>query len=150
MSQQAPPPAYDSKRQDISAAGNVYENSAFTNSEPATINVSQTPAQVTQIRGPAGFNATVIAQPRVDLSVIPNSSNANYGEFPTRVVCAFCGQTTTTRVTSESSNQAMISCCVLCICGCWLCAPIPFCMDSCKQHVHTCDNCGQKLGADKS
>jgi len=37
-------------------------------------------------------------------------------------------------------------CCAVMCYRCWICAFIPFCVDDCKDVIHTCPNCGVVLG----
>jgi len=45
----------------------------------------------------------------------------------------------------ESGRRVYSTRCVV-IFSCWLCACIPFCVDDCKDVIHTCPSCGVVLG----
>ncbi|XP_026471125.1 lipopolysaccharide-induced tumor necrosis factor-alpha factor homolog [Ctenocephalides felis] len=75
------------------------------------------------------------------------SSNAtHWSPRPLPVVCPRCAALV---VTDTRSRQAMIThlCALtLCLCGCWPCCLLPYCMDSCKNTYHTCPACQHYLG----
>jgi len=68
---------------------------------------------------------------------------ASLGQGPTPVDCPACGTRAMTRVLYESGNTTYAWALGLCIVFCLGC--IPFCMNSLKDVVHMCGNCGCRL-----
>jgi len=70
--------------------------------------------------------------------------------FPCRLECPHCHADVSTNVQYETGNMAHVAALVLCLFGCWLgCCLIPYCVDGCKDTVHTCPSCGRHLGVVK-
>eukprot|EP01117_Protostelium_nocturnum_P009300 TRINITY_DN3331_c0_g1_i1.p1 TRINITY_DN3331_c0_g1~~TRINITY_DN3331_c0_g1_i1.p1 ORF type:complete len:141 (-),score=30.51 TRINITY_DN3331_c0_g1_i1:102-524(-) len=70
-----------------------------------------------------------------------------WGEVPQNHVCQFCNANVVTRVNYDSGLLTWLACGGLCLVGCWLgCCFIPFCVDGCKDVVHTCPNCNKLVG----
>ncbi|EAS01692.1 LITAF-like zinc ribbon domain protein (macronuclear) [Tetrahymena thermophila SB210] len=65
--------------------------------------------------------------------------------YPVQTTCHNCNKTLTTTVTAKAGSGTWTMCFILCLfTGCCC---IPFCMDSCKDKIHTCPNCQAQLGA---
>ncbi|CAB3258134.1 unnamed protein product [Arctia plantaginis] len=62
------------------------------------------------------------------------------------MVCRSCNAQIQTKVDFSTPNKAHIWAFLLCICGCWPCCLIPYCMDSCKNSVHYCPHCNAYIG----
>ncbi|XP_025086072.1 cell death-inducing p53-target protein 1 homolog [Pomacea canaliculata] len=70
-----------------------------------------------------------------------------YGEGPIMVTCPHCHATVTTSTHYTVGTFAWLICVIILLLGFWLgCCLIPFCVDSCKDVIHTCPNCQQQLG----
>ena len=54
--------------------------------------------------------------------------------------------TVSTNVTMQPGLLTWLLCAGLCLIGCWPCAPIPFCVDSTMDTVHSCPSCNVVLG----
>lgn len=61
-------------------------------------------------------------------------------------MCTNCHRQVVTNVSYETGGLTWLIFAILCFVGCWLCACIPFCVDDCKDVVHTCPSCGFVLG----
>ncbi|KAK5642966.1 hypothetical protein RI129_009133 [Pyrocoelia pectoralis] len=83
-------------------------------------------------------NTVIVTPPIVISSLGPNSQ---------MLTCPFCHQLSSTRVEVESTTKTHLFAIFLCIFLCWPCAPLPYCMDSCKSKNHFCSNCSAFLGS---
>ncbi|KAK3090127.1 hypothetical protein FSP39_009378 [Pinctada imbricata] len=91
--------------------------------------------------GQPGYGQTtvVVAQPAV--SVVQT-----FRETPVHCRCPHCQAEVVTATQYETGTMAWIVCLVLCLVGCDLgCCLIPFCVDGCKDVIHTCPNCKQVI-----
>ncbi|KAI0237229.1 hypothetical protein LSAT2_012300 [Lamellibrachia satsuma] len=69
-----------------------------------------------------------------------------FGDCPVRSTCPACSQSVVTNVDHEIGSHAICMCVLLFCVGCDMgCCFIPFCMDSCKDVVHTCPACGIQI-----
>ncbi|XP_024881588.1 lipopolysaccharide-induced tumor necrosis factor-alpha factor homolog [Temnothorax curvispinosus] len=66
------------------------------------------------------------------------------------MTCPHCHATISTRVDSEANTKTHLIAVLLCLFGCWCCAPCPYCMDSCLVHKHYCPACDAFLGASEN
>lgn len=70
-----------------------------------------------------------------------------FRDQPVRLKCGHCQADIVTSLTYESGALCWIICGVLLLFGLWLgCCLIPFCIDGCKDVIHTCPNCQQTVG----
>ncbi|XP_048747521.1 LITAF domain-containing protein-like [Ostrea edulis] len=67
-------------------------------------------------------------------------------ECPARVTCASCRADIVTGTTFETGMLTWLIAGILCLFGCWPCCLIPFCVDGCKDVIHTCPNCKAQVG----
>lgn len=70
----------------------------------------------------------------------------NFGFTPLPIVCPECGFTGMTMTTSKITVCTHLCALVLCLLCCWLCAPLPYMLKSCKDVYHYCRNCRNFLG----
>ncbi|XP_050394199.2 cell death-inducing p53-target protein 1 homolog isoform X3 [Patella vulgata] len=90
-------------------------------------------------QGYTGNTTVVVAQPQV--SVIQQ-----FREAPVRTQCPHCRADVVTATRYEIGTLTWIVCLVLCLVGCDLgCCFIPFCVDGCKDVIHSCPNCQQTI-----
>lgn len=79
--------------------------------------------------------------------LFPLSNTVSFSEIPANVTCAFCGKSgmTTTRYVPGLLTWLVAGGCVFfgCIFGCCL---VPFCVDGCKDVIHTCSHCKSIVG----
>jgi len=100
--------------------------------------VSATPVGV-----PAAGNPPI----GVPAAGIPGQVNLDRRSTPTRCVCPNCRQEVVSRIDYEPGMMTWCLSGFLCLIGCWLgCCMIPFCIDDCKDTIHTCPQCGVELG----
>ncbi|XP_022341660.1 LITAF domain-containing protein-like [Crassostrea virginica] len=70
-----------------------------------------------------------------------------FRETPVRLKCQYCSSEVITSTSYETGTITWLACAITAFVGCWLgCCFIPFCVDGCKDVVHTCPNCRQVLG----
>ena len=70
-----------------------------------------------------------------------------FREVPVRLNCPKCNADIMTATTYEVGMLTWLACGGMCLVGLWLgCCLIPFCVDACKDVVHTCPNCQQMVG----
>ncbi|XP_063240048.1 lipopolysaccharide-induced tumor necrosis factor-alpha factor homolog [Bacillus rossius redtenbacheri] len=86
-----------------------------------------------------------IVPPQSTVVVVSNASLL--GNASTTVQCPSCRATVQTRVQFETSTRTHLMALLLCLVGCWPCAVIPYCTESCQNATHYCPSCGAFLGA---
>ncbi|XP_025081454.1 cell death-inducing p53-target protein 1 homolog isoform X2 [Pomacea canaliculata] len=87
----------------------------------------------------SGQTTVVVAQPQ--LTIVQT-----FRESPVHTRCPHCQAEILTGTHYETGTFTWIVCLILCLVGCDLgCCLIPFCVDSCKDVVHTCPNCRQQV-----
>nr|XP_021193644.2 uncharacterized protein LOC110378623 [Helicoverpa armigera] len=69
-----------------------------------------------------------------------------FGFAPMPIVCPECGYTGMTVVTSRITICTHLCALILCLLCCWICAPLPYILRSCKDVYHYCRNCRSFLG----
>ncbi|XP_026748022.1 uncharacterized protein LOC113508991 [Trichoplusia ni] len=62
------------------------------------------------------------------------------------IVCPECGYTGMTAVTTKVTICTHLCAFILCLFCCWICAPLPYVLRSCKDVYHYCRNCRSYLG----
>ncbi|XP_049884318.1 uncharacterized protein LOC126379560 [Pectinophora gossypiella] len=83
----------------------------------------------------------------VDNPVHPQPQRVySFGFTSMPVVCPECGYAGLTAVTSKITICTHICALILCLFCCWICAPLPYLMRSCKDVYHYCRNCRNYLG----
>lgn len=70
----------------------------------------------------------------------------NFGYTSMPAVCPECGYAGMTMVTSKVTLCTHLCAMTLCLFCCWICAPLPYLMMSCKDVYHYCRNCQTMLG----
>ncbi|KAK6187674.1 hypothetical protein SNE40_005650 [Patella caerulea] len=83
---------------------------------------------------------TVVVQPAYT-SVVQH-----FRESPVHTRCPHCQAEIMTATHYETGTLSWIICLILCFVGCSAgCCLIPFCVDGCKDVVHSCPNCRQHI-----
>ncbi|GFO25537.1 lipopolysaccharide-induced tnf-alpha factor [Plakobranchus ocellatus] len=81
----------------------------------------------------------VVAQPAV-------RAMQTFRDAPVHCSCPHCRAEIVTGTHFETGTFTWVVCCVLWLVGCSLgCCFIPFCVDGCKDVIHTCPNCHQQI-----
>ncbi|KAK3097547.1 hypothetical protein FSP39_010662 [Pinctada imbricata] len=89
-----------------------------------------------------GYTSTnvVVAQPMATRVMM-------FREVPVQTTCPACGANILTSTRYESGTLTWVVCLVLAIMGLWLgCCLIPFCINGCKDVIHSCPNCRHTIG----
>lgn len=69
---------------------------------------------------------------------------------PTTALCSKCQTNVQTQTRLEDGCGTWLICGGICLAGFWCgCCLIPFCMDDCKDVIHSCSRCGTYVGARK-
>jgi lipopolysaccharide-induced tumor necrosis factor-alpha factor len=68
------------------------------------------------------------------------------GTVPVQTTCPNCHASIVTTVMYQVGGLTWLIFAILCFVGCWICAFIPFCVDDCKDAVHSCPNCQAVIG----
>ncbi|XP_022832938.1 uncharacterized protein LOC111360880 [Spodoptera litura] len=76
----------------------------------------------------------------------PPSRVYTFGYTSMPMVCPECGYTGMTVVTSRITICTHLCAFLLCLLCCWICAPLPYILKSCKDVYHYCRNCRSFLG----
>ncbi|XP_022338255.1 LITAF domain-containing protein-like [Crassostrea virginica] len=98
------------------------------------------PSQQGYAPPPGQPQTTVIAQP---VAVVPCMTMR---DIPVRVTCPSCRADVMTSTVFETGTMTWLLAGILCILGCWPCCLIPFCVEGCKDVIHTCPNCQTQVG----
>ncbi|XP_050677112.1 lipopolysaccharide-induced tumor necrosis factor-alpha factor homolog [Leptidea sinapis] len=92
----------------------------------------------------------VTNQPQVNIirgpTIVPVIVNS-MGPASTVTVCQSCGQHISTRVERIPSMRTHLFAILLCLVGCWPCACVPYCVDTCNNAEHYCPNCNSYIGS---
>merc|ERR1719334_2395792 len=95
----------------------------------------------------AGYQSTPVqVQPK------PVSILSQLGYQPTTVTCPHCHQSVHTQTRYENGLLTWIAVGGLCVFVGWFCIGIcliPFCINDCKDVVHTCTSCNKVIGIKK-
>nr|ACN70008.1 LPS-induced TNF-alpha factor [Pinctada fucata] len=91
-----------------------------------------------------GYSVTntnvVVAQPGIATVMV-------FRELPVQCTCPSCGASVVTSTSYETGTLAWVICLVLALFGLWLgCCLIPFCINGCKDVIHSCPNCRHTIG----
>ncbi|KAK3095108.1 hypothetical protein FSP39_010410 [Pinctada imbricata] len=73
-------------------------------------------------------------------------SRSVFHEMPVPMTCTQCGASVVTATEYETGMLTWMIAGMLCLLGCWPCCLIPFCVDGCKDVIHSCPNCKTRLG----
>lgn len=85
---------------------------------------------------------TIVTQPTTAVFM-----NATFGESPVSMVCPHCQTHIITCTTYQDGTLTWLASGALCLLCCWVgCCLIPFCLDGCKDVIHSCPNCHARLG----
>lgn len=77
----------------------------------------------------------------------PLGLEVTYRDWPMHVICQYCAADVRTSTHYRSGCMTYLLCGLLTMCGCFLgCCLVPFCIDGCKDVIHTCPNCDQVVG----
>ncbi|XP_047522285.1 uncharacterized protein LOC125061113 [Pieris napi] len=76
----------------------------------------------------------------------PTTRVYHFGFTSMPVICTECGYTGMTMVRTKVTLCTHLCAFVLCIFCCWICAPLPYVLRSCKDVYHYCRNCRNYLG----
>lgn len=96
------------------------------------------PAQPGYAPQPQATTVVVASQPTVMVQ--------HYRELQVNTTCPHCRAQVVTATHYETGTLAWVICVVIALVGFWLgCCLIPFCVDACKDVVHTCPNCRQQI-----
>eukprot|EP01002_Notosolenus_urceolatus_P014495 NODE_6052_length_657_cov_77.299342_g5131_i0.p2 GENE.NODE_6052_length_657_cov_77.299342_g5131_i0~~NODE_6052_length_657_cov_77.299342_g5131_i0.p2 ORF type:complete len:151 (-),score=34.49 NODE_6052_length_657_cov_77.299342_g5131_i0:84-536(-) len=128
------------------AAGQTpgYQQPGQQYQQPAVV-VQNQPAPQYQQPGPS---VVVVGSPAQQ----PIMGATYFGRDPARTTCQFCRAEIVTTVMYETGMMCWLGIAAICFVGLffpilWLgCCLIPLCIDACKDAVHTCSACGQRLG----
>jgi lipopolysaccharide-induced tumor necrosis factor-alpha factor len=82
----------------------------------------------------------------IDAPMPPPPRVYNFGFASMPVVCPDCGYTGMSMVTSKITLCTHLCAVILCVLCCWVCAPLPYILRSCKDVYHYCRNCRNFLG----
>ncbi|CAK1592329.1 unnamed protein product [Parnassius mnemosyne] len=82
----------------------------------------------------------------VDSPIPPPPIVYNYGFTSMPVICPECGYAGMSMITSRVTVCTHLWAAALCIFCCWICAPLPYVLRSCKNVYHYCRNCRNFLG----
>ncbi|XP_076450920.1 LITAF domain-containing protein-like [Babylonia areolata] len=94
---------------------------------------------------PSGSTTVVVTQP--GLFGAQPGGTCRYREVPCLVVCQYCNATVTTTTCYSVGTFTWLAAGLILFLGFWLgCCLIPFCLDACKDVIHTCPNCRQNVG----
>jgi len=76
---------------------------------------------------------------------------ARWSEVPQLATCSTCNEQVMTSVAYVAGSMTWLLCFIIVIfCGWLFClCLIPFCMDGCKDVIHSCPNCNRNLGVYK-
>ncbi|XP_067655213.1 lipopolysaccharide-induced tumor necrosis factor-alpha factor homolog [Haliotis asinina] len=85
-------------------------------------------------------------QQLVTVNMAPSGTVVMFPREPTLLTCQFCRATVTTTVEMVNGDATQRAVLILCILFGVIGALIPLCMDSTKDAVHKCPNCGVVLG----
>ncbi|KAI0227001.1 hypothetical protein LSAT2_022544 [Lamellibrachia satsuma] len=101
------------------------------------------PGGDTYQHGTGGKPSGVMQQPEVVLQVIP------VGQDAVQMVCPYCHAQILTTVNFKTGTLTWVISLVVCVVGCIPCCLIPFCVNGCKDVVHTCPSCNRMIGVYK-
>ncbi|CAH0688034.1 unnamed protein product [Chilo suppressalis] len=82
----------------------------------------------------------------VDTPIPPAPRAYNFGFVSMPVICPECGYAGMTMVISKITICTHLCAVILCLLCCWVCAPLPYILRSCKDVYHYCRNCRNFLG----
>ncbi|XP_033223208.1 lipopolysaccharide-induced tumor necrosis factor-alpha factor homolog [Belonocnema kinseyi] len=87
------------------------------------------------------------ANPPLQPNVVIIGTRVNaFGPSSQPMTCPYCHASISTRVESDPSTKTHLFALMLCLIGCWPCAPCPYCMDTCLAQKHFCPSCNAYLG----
>ncbi|XP_060755124.1 lipopolysaccharide-induced tumor necrosis factor-alpha factor homolog isoform X1 [Neoarius graeffei] len=100
------------------------------------------PAPMVMQSQPAAVQPRIAIQTQPAVMVVMQSTLA---DVPAPAKCNFCQQQIVTVTKPKNGLLVWAIFGVLLVIGCWPCCLIPFCVNSCKDVMHTCPNCGNVL-----
>ncbi|XP_030766178.1 lipopolysaccharide-induced tumor necrosis factor-alpha factor homolog [Sitophilus oryzae] len=80
---------------------------------------------------------------------IVSSDSMLFGPGPTYLTCPRCRTVIISDVRPEHSCLSYLTSFILCLCLCWPCCLLPFCLRACSNVYHYCPRCNTYLGVYK-
>lgn len=77
---------------------------------------------------------------------IVSADSLTLGPNPVYVSCPRCRSIVISDIHTERSNLAHITSLILCVCMCWPCCLLPYCVKNCRNTYHFCPRCHYYLG----
>ncbi|XP_066248973.1 uncharacterized protein [Euwallacea similis] len=96
-------------------------------------------------RQPPPSYAEIHGRESDNLSMI-SADSFSLGPNPLYVSCPHCRVIVVSTIYTERSTLSYILSVVLCMCLCWPCCLVPFCLKSCRNTHHFCPRCHYYLG----
>lgn len=131
-------------QQSYSQQGTPMVVSTFTSNASGGVSQVYYPATTVNSSGTTS-NATFLV-PVVETELIPYGADGNYYSNPRRVMCQFCNHEVITEVDKRIGFKSHFWAAVLCLMGCWPCAPCAYVVEELRDDVHICPNCGSMVG----
>ncbi|KAG5683180.1 hypothetical protein PVAND_012476 [Polypedilum vanderplanki] len=95
--------------------------------------------------------ADVVHKPAHTTTVVVQQIHPpTYGPKPQYVMCSSCKSMTMTKVKDKVSIRTHKMAIILALLSCCSCLLIPYCLSSCQNQQHDCENCGAYLGTFKN
>ena len=66
--------------------------------------------------------------------------------YASQFSCLHCKKSSTSVLQSETGRGTWLACFIIFCFGCYPCCLCPFCIDNCKDKIHSCPNCGNVVG----
>ena len=111
--------------------------------QPQVVVQGQQPMMMAQAQYAGQPQVVVQGQPQTTVVVHQQATtDLRHCRRPVVCRCPSCGHTAATNVAHFNGAGAWLACLGLCLVGCNLgCCFIPFCVEDCKDVVHSCSNC---------
>ncbi|XP_046577318.1 cell death-inducing p53-target protein 1-like isoform X7 [Haliotis rubra] len=95
------------------------------------------PQQTGQPGYTQGQTSTTVVVQQPTIAVVQQ-----FREAPVQTQCPHCAAQIVTATHYDNGTFTWVICLILCLVGCdFFCCLIPFCVDGCKDVIHTCPNC---------
>ena len=90
---------------------------------------------------PQNTTTTILTQPQLTAAFV-----VTFNQLPVRMQCPYCQAQVVTTIEFVSGLLVWLLFLGMFFFGFWICCFFPFCMDGCKDVIHSCPNCKKVIG----